>query len=152
MLFRSELARQSVDQTQGDGAAAPAPAPAPPPEQMPLATNSEDSTGQPAPSWLLNGVIGLAHSRYLHMDVDLVYQVNTPVDQSQQESIIGDTVMTQTYRLQQSRRIRSDKLFYFDHPRFGVLARITPFTPPSPPAPPQGNDTGQVTGKQVPNQ
>ncbi len=147
-----ELARQSMDQTQGDGAAAPAPAPAPPPEQMPPAMNSEDSTGQPAPSWLLNGVIGLTQSRYLHMDVDLVYQVNTPVDQSQQESIIGDTVMTQTYRLQQSRRIRSDKLFYFDHPRFGVLARITPFTPPSPPAPAQGNDAGQVTGKQVPNQ
>ena len=139
---------------QGDGTVPQAeptpgtpPTPTTPPvsEQQPL---SEESSSPPSPSWLLNGEIGLTQSRYLHLDVDLVYQVNTPADPSQQDSVIGDTMITQTFRLQQSRRIRSDNIYYFDHPRFGVLAKVTPYTPPPPPPPPQTDDSGQSPTQQ----
>lgn len=126
---------------QGDGTVLP-----PTPAVVPVSDEAAAS-----PSWLLNGDIGLAQSRYLHLDVDLVYQVNTPADPSQQDSVIGDTMITQTYRLTQSRRIRSDKLYYFDHPRFGVLARVTPYTPPPPPEPPQTDDSGQDQGQRTPS-
>ncbi len=142
------LTRQAANQTQGEGPATP---PAPMPQASDQQPASDEAPAAPSPSWSLNGVIGLVQSRYLHLDVDLVYQVNTPADQSQQAAMIGDTMVTQTFRLQQSRRIRSDKLFYFDHPRFGVLARITPFTPPPPP-PPQTNTTGQTQGQPAPKQ
>jgi len=129
---------------------------APAPPQAPEEQVSDAAAVPPSPSWLLNGEIGLAQSRYLHLDVDLVYQVNTPVDQSQEEPAIGDTVITHNYRLHQSRRIRSANLFYFDHPRFGMVARVSPYTPPPPPpplpAPPQREDAGQVQGQKAPKQ
>ena len=34
-------------------------------------------------------------------------------------------------RLKERRRMRSKELHYFDHPRFGVIALITPYTPPA---------------------
>jgi hypothetical protein len=31
------------------------------------------------------------------------------------------------YRLDETRRMRSGELHYFDNPRFGVIARVTPY-------------------------
>lgn len=67
----------------------------------------------------LSGTLRLSVSRYLHLETDLRltdtragYEQDVPV-----------------YRLQQSRRMRSGELHYIDHPRFAVLAVITPYTP-----------------------
>lgn len=144
-------AQQAGEQVQGDGAVLPASAPMSEAQFSEQQPGPAEASAPPSPSWLLDGVIDLAQSRYLHLDVDLVYQVNTLADQSQRDSMIGDTVTTRTYRLRQSRRIRSDDLYYFDHPRFGVLARITPFTPPPPPTPPQTGKAGQTQTQHPPN-
>lgn len=118
-------------------------------QQSAGASGSSDQTdagadNPPAPprsEWLLNGMIGLVQSRYLHLDVDLVYQARTPGAGESQPN--GDTEVTRTYRMQQSRRILNDNLYYFDHPRFGVLAKVTPFKLPEPPPP--SDDRGQTT-------
>jgi Peptidoglycan-binding protein, CsiV len=63
----------------------------------------------PGSSGLL-GRIALARGRYLHLTLDLVYE--------------GDG--GQRYVLRQARRMRSNERHYIDHPKFGVIALITP--------------------------
>lgn len=61
-----------------------------------------------------NGVSGraaLARGRYLHLTLDLALQIP------------GDGTR---YVLKQTRRMRSTEMHYIDHPRFGVVALITP--------------------------
>ena len=61
-----------------------------------------------------NGVSGraaLARGRYLHLTLDLTLQI--PGDETR-------------YVLKQTRRMRSTEMHYIDHPRFGVVALITP--------------------------
>lgn len=58
----------------------------------------------------LSGRIALARGRYLHLTLDLV--------------LTGED--GQHYVLQQTRRMRSNERHYIDHPKFGVIALITP--------------------------
>ncbi|MET0657677.1 MAG: CsiV family protein [Steroidobacteraceae bacterium] len=61
-----------------------------------------------------NGVSGraaLARGRYLHLTLDLALQIP------------GDGTR---YVLKQTRRMRSTEMHYIDHPRFGIVALITP--------------------------
>lgn len=59
----------------------------------------------------VNGTIKVRLGRFLHMDSELVYtDINTQ----------------QSFRLLQSRKMRSGELHYIDNPRFGLLTRITP--------------------------
>lgn len=58
----------------------------------------------------LTGQIALSRGRYLHLTLDLTY---TAPD-------------GQRYVLRQSRRMRSNERHYIDHPKFGVIAVITP--------------------------
>jgi V8-like Glu-specific endopeptidase len=65
--------------------------------------------------WQLDGRINLVKERYLHLDVDLL--LTSP----------GSPV----YELNERRRIkRSGKVHYFDHPRFGMIATVTPYLSP----------------------
>lgn len=66
----------------------------------------------------VEGTVTLIRERFLHLDIDLMLLqpaaaagANGPV-----------------YRLTESRRIHSSEIQYFDHPRFGVIARVTPVT------------------------
>ena len=63
----------------------------------------------PGSSGLL-GQIALSRGRYLHLTLDLVYQ--------------GED--GQRYVLRQARRMRSNERHYIDHPKFGVIALVTP--------------------------
>ena len=63
----------------------------------------------PGSSGLL-GQIALSRGRYLHLTLDLVYQ--------------GED--GQRYVLRQARRMRSNERHYVDHPKFGVIALVTP--------------------------
>jgi hypothetical protein len=58
----------------------------------------------------LDGSITLIRERYLHLAIDLV--LTSPGYQ---------------YRLDETRRVRSGELHYFDNPHFGVIARVTPY-------------------------
>jgi hypothetical protein len=58
----------------------------------------------------LSGRIALSRGRYLHLTLDL--------------TLMGQD--GQRYTLRQSRRMRSTERHYIDHPKFGVIALITP--------------------------
>lgn len=57
------------------------------------------------------GTIKVRLGRFLHMDTQLVYT---------------DADRLQSYRLSQSRKMRSTELHFIDNPRFGILTRILP--------------------------
>jgi hypothetical protein len=63
----------------------------------------------------LIGQIALSRGRYLHLTLDLVYSPPVTGGESQPR-----------YVLQQTRRMRSNERHYIDHPKFGVVAIITP--------------------------
>ena len=63
----------------------------------------------------LDGTVTLVRERFLHLDVDLMLQ--------------------STYSLQEKRRMRSGELHYFDHPVFGVIAEVNPYSAPAPVVP-----------------
>lgn len=67
----------------------------------------------------LDGAIQISRSRFLHVDVDLLFRES------------GDpSEAPPPFRLQQSRRINSGEVHYFDHPAFGLLVKLTPYEPP----------------------
>lgn len=63
----------------------------------------------------LDGGVKFYVSRFLHLDVDLRLRAAETAD--------GSPVF---YRIRESRRVKSQETQYFDHPRFGLLVRITP--------------------------
>ncbi len=73
----------------------------------------------------VDGAARVAVERYLHLYLDL--QLHTPVDDRQSELL---ELEIPEFRLSENRRMRSGEIHYFDHPRFGVIALITPYEPP----------------------
>ena len=72
----------------------------------------------------LDGSFKFFMSRFLHVDINLLYkeaetktlfQAGNPADAAQI-----------SYEIRQTRRVRSNELQYFDHPKFGVLVLIKP--------------------------
>ena len=90
----------------------------------------------------LEGVLTVTLSRFLHMNADLLYREPMPgfipTTASRQQAIedlfqfngdstyMADGTAWQVYRMEESRRMRSNELHYLDHPRFGMLVLITP--------------------------
>jgi hypothetical protein len=62
----------------------------------------------------LEGTIRFFMSRHLHLDVNLLFREVTTGS--------GDVV----YRLSEQRKLKSQETHYFDHPKLGVLVRVTP--------------------------
>lgn len=93
-----------------------------------------------------DGMVQVVLSRYLHLNVDLLLRkpyvaktMTTPspsVATSQTEmpntataanpSVAAPPPTFLTYRLNSSRRMRSNEIHYIDHPALGVIAHITP--------------------------
>jgi hypothetical protein len=63
----------------------------------------------------LQGQIALSRGRYLHLTLDLVYDAPVAAGEPSQRFV-----------LRQTRRMRSNERHYLDHPRFGVIAIVTP--------------------------
>lgn len=83
-------------------------------------TRSIELTSLTAPAGGINGTVKLYLSRFLHLVVDL--QMNTEAER------LADTFAPAAsfgYRIQEDRIFRSGELRYFDHPKFGVLAKVT---------------------------
>ena len=82
----------------------------------------------------LSGSFTLYLSRYLHLVVDLALEV---ADDSEQEDVTysdfrfqyddepGVRDMPVYYRIQENRIVKNGDIRYFDHPKFGVVARVT---------------------------
>jgi hypothetical protein len=67
----------------------------------------------------LSGIFYLESGTYLHLGMALNYQTSNPPES------LGAAPGT-VFMLNESRRIRFDKLSYYDHPAFGVIALVTP--------------------------
>ncbi len=75
----------------------------------------------------VEGTVRVAVERYLHLYLDLKL-VDTTLTLN---ADFSDYDLPE-FRLNQHRRMRSKELHYFDHPKFGVIALITPYVPPEP--------------------
>ncbi len=96
----------------------------------------------------LEGTLRLHLTRYLHLAVDLSYfngDMTTPEHQ-----FLSDTLSVEvaplSFHLQESRRLRSGELHYFDHPVVGVIALVTPYEPPQAAASPSPEPTAAPAG------
>lgn len=69
----------------------------------------------------VEGSIRLVLERYLHLDVNLVQMSARGA---------GGPGSVPVHELREKRRIRSGELHYFDHPRFGMVAKVTPYSVP----------------------
>lgn len=89
----------------------------------------------------LEGLLKLRKGRFIHADMDFVLQEPAKVDNTTANSHTvwllnrdrwqPDTnVQLQSFRVQQSRKMRSKELHYIDHPALGVLIRIAPVEQP----------------------
>ncbi len=81
----------------------------------------------------VSGTATVSLGRYLHLALDL--QLHPGLAELDAAGL--DEFELPQFRLTESRRMRGKELHYFDHPRFGVLAVITPYTPPEPASLPQ---------------
>jgi hypothetical protein len=81
------------------------------PEFIPASANPLPDRSEAVSSPVVNGTITIRLGRFLHMDTRLVFT---------------DEQNLQSFRLAQSRKMRSGELHYIDNPRFGILTRITP--------------------------
>jgi hypothetical protein len=83
-----------------------------------LAENGRDS---------VEGIVKLVRERFLHLDVDV--QLMSAATGT--EVLYSDSPNSQpAFELTETRRIKSNVLHYFDHPRFGMIAKVTPYIPP----------------------
>jgi len=86
----------------------------------------------------LDGTLELYLSRYLHLVVDLALDApeNTVIGGPAEGASTGDsdflgyldadeTIGRTRYRIQENRILKNGDLRYFDHPKFGVLAKVT---------------------------
>lgn len=100
------------------------------------AFSGQASARPQGPTYELSGTVAVTLNRYLQLDLDLHYlRLPKANDAAQvrelyrrQESNYLD------FRLQESRRLRSKEVHYFDHPAFAALVLITPVsqTPAAP--------------------
>ncbi len=97
------LARAHWQQTVDSG-----PKPSSKPVRIASATSDE-----------LEGAIRFSMSRYLHLDVNLLFRPNSPNDPA-----------PGVFRISEQRRVKSQETQYFDHPRFGALVRVMPVEKP----------------------
>ncbi|HEC75544.1 MAG TPA: hypothetical protein ENI26_14440 [Methylophaga aminisulfidivorans] len=103
--------------------------------------NIESSNG------LIEGRIKLFRISYLHADIDLWFKENGDIPFAAEDS--SNVNYPYNPHLEQIRRIRSNKLNYFDHPRVAAIIQITPIATPASAAPkatetyslPQDSDT-----------
>ena len=75
----------------------------------------------------IEGSVRLTRERFLHLDANLLMvpesSHNTVVD-------LNTPYTSPVFELREKRRIKSNVIHYFDHPRFGMIATVTPYVSP----------------------
>lgn len=84
---------------------------------IPASADVSATRERPINTSTINGSITVHLGRFLHMNAQLVFT---------------DTETQQSFRLSQSRKMRSRELHYIDNPRFGILTRIVPIAESDP--------------------
>jgi hypothetical protein len=93
---------------------------------------SESAVAIQSDDGMINGSIRLYKSTYLHALVDLWLIENKALINSWSD-VAPEGEMIEGVRnphLEESRRIRTQKLYFFDHPKLGALLEITPIETP----------------------
>ena len=87
----------------------------------------------------LEGTLRFHRGKYLHLDADLQL--------SDLPGLLADdqTSATRLYRLKETRRIKTSKSNYFDHPRFGIITLVEKIDSPMAASP-----TDDIIDKQAP--
>lgn len=82
---------------------------------------------------LIEGTIRLDKATYLHASLDLWLKQNTGLVNSWSDGSPQGTDISapRNPHLEESRRIRSNKLYFFDHPKMGALLKLTPIKTPA---------------------
>ena len=86
-----------------------------------------------AGSLQLEGTLTFHRGRFLHLNVDLQLSEMMPLPMNGNyltNSVIQPATL---YRLKETRRIKTSNSYYFDHPRFGVLAIVEKIDSPKKP-------------------
>ncbi len=81
---------------------------------------------------LIDGSLKLYKQTYLHAALDIWLKTNRS-EVNNWSDASPDGITTHNVRnphLEQTQRIRSKKVFYFDHPKLGALLEITPISTP----------------------
>jgi hypothetical protein len=78
-------------------------------------------------AYSIDGSVTLIRERYLHLDVDLLL---TPASSAPPVGYSDGPDSRPAFRLREKRRMRSREVHYFDHPRFGMIATVTPYDAP----------------------
>ncbi|MES9968693.1 MAG: CsiV family protein [Candidatus Thiodiazotropha sp.] len=81
----------------------------------------------------LEGSLKFSVKRYLHLNADIaLHKLASGSDPQAAGDNFGFAPRYRHYRLQESRRMRSGKLYYIDHPVLGILATAERYQPPQP--------------------
>ncbi|WP_394752408.1 CsiV family protein [Crenothrix sp.] len=64
----------------------------------------------------INGFVQLKNTSSLELFADFEYTISSPHSDSKPEVL---------YRLNETRPIKLNEIYYLDHPKFGVVAKIT---------------------------
>lgn len=99
----------------------------------------QDTNG---PTYEFEGLVTFKKSRYLHVEADLVLREKTsgggygnyasPQELGLLDYDRGARYKAPSYtrfRLTQSQRVRSNKLYYYDHPLMGMIVKVSPYEP-----------------------
>jgi len=78
---------------------------------IPASAQPQPSRTRKITTTTVSGTLKLRLGRFLHLDTRLVFT---------------DTENVKSYRLSQSRKMRSGEFHYIDNPRFGLLVKIVP--------------------------
>lgn len=81
----------------------------------------------------LEGTLTFHRRRFLHLDVDLQLSEMIPLARNDNYLSNNDIQPATVYRLKETRRIKTNNTYYFDHPRFGVLAIVKKVDSPKKP-------------------
>jgi hypothetical protein len=106
----------------------------------------------------LRGEARLYRSRFLHLELQLELlsapRGDLPARGTQQplpqaggmaEGEPLAALAPDVYRLSERRKLRSGELHYYDHPRYGVVAKVTPVESETTPDEPGGGDSGDAS-------
>lgn len=74
----------------------------------------------------VEGSVKLMLERFLHLDVNLFLMSSNGNEEVIYSDAPGNIPL---FELREKRRIKSTELHYFDHPRFGAIAKVTPYIP-----------------------
>jgi hypothetical protein len=93
--------------------------------------------GDPSPG--LDGTVTLYRGRFIHLDVDLSLEAEPgssrsapAADRPENETGGGLLQPPVRYRIAEDRIMRNGEIRYFDHPRFGLIAKVSKVDPGAP--------------------